>query len=139
VYKEVRDITATRCAVTLRATLTAVAPVSEDWEHAYLVQVAFEDFEVDGTGCDFMDALDAVRHVLEPRKILLQVYGASRNVFASGFARSTADGLRALLIAEMGVQPQKIVDTFGSGPEIQPCTMAEQREFIRLYLSSIGN
>ncbi len=136
-YKEVRDITAQRRGELIRGHLTAQAPINADWETCFHVEVRLEGCSYEGTGSDFLVALDVVRRQLEQTSTLLCIYGASRNGFASGFARSNADGLR-LYIIELGAQPERVVDSFGTGPDVDPCTVDEQAAFRKLFFASLS-
>jgi hypothetical protein len=135
-YKEVRDITAQRRGELIKAQLTAQAPINSDWETCFHVEVELEGRSYEGTGSDFLEALDVVRRQLEQTSTLLRIYGASRTGFASGFARSTGDGLK-LFIIELGVQPVRVVDSFSTGPDVDPCTVDEQTAFRKLFFSSL--
>jgi hypothetical protein len=136
-YKEVRDITAQRGGELIKAQLTAQAPINSDWETCFHVEVELEGRSYQGTGSDFLVALDRVRRQLEKTSTLLRIYGASRTGFASGFARSNADGLR-LYIIERGARPERVVDSFGTGPDGDPCTVDEQTAFRNLFLASLS-
>lgn len=136
-YKEVRDITAQRDGHLIKGLLTAEAPVSSDWETCFYVAVDLEGRSYEGNGCDFLVALDVVRRQLEQTSTLLRIYGASRNGFASGFARSSQDGLMLYLL-ELGKRPDRVADSFATGPDVDPCTVDEQTEFRKRFFASLS-
>lgn len=136
-HKEERDIAAQRNGQLLKARLTAEAPVSDDWSTCFRVVVYLEGQRFEGTGGDFLESLDVVRLQLQQTSTLLLVYGASRNGFAGGFARSSAQG-RSLYIVELGKQPDRIEDSFATGPDVDPCTVDEQVHFRDKFIASLA-
>lgn len=101
------------------------------------VQLEYQGRTLIGDGGDFFDALCAVRQHLEERGALLDCYGASLNVFPSGMSRDMGRGLKAykLTLGQRG-RMQDLVRIFDTGPDVQPATVASQREFFDVWLKS---
>jgi hypothetical protein len=64
-------------------------------------------------------------------------YGASLNVFPSGMARDMGGGVMAykLTLGQRG-RMQDLVCIFDTGPNVQPTTVASQREYFDGWLKS---
>lgn len=115
---------------------TAHLSFDEDGD-ACRVQLDHKGTTLLGDGSDFFDALCVVRHQLEERGVLLDCYGASLNVFPSGMSRDMGRGLKAykLTLGQRG-RMQDLVRIFDTGPDVQPATVAAQREFFDGWLKS---
>lgn len=104
-----------------------------------VVELRFNGRTLIEKSVDFFEALIEVRKTLEKENILLLVYGASKNVWPSGMGRSMGAGLRAYKMT-MGKQAlrEDLVDIFGSGPDVQPATIAEQEKYKNDWFASLG-
>lgn len=87
----------------------------------------------------YFAALLQLREELEKESTFLLVHGASRDVWPSGMAMEMGGGLVAYRM-RMGKQALRsdLVKIFESGPEVQPCTVAEQRKFRDEWFNSLG-
>jgi hypothetical protein len=114
----------------------ALLSYDEDGD-ACQVQLDYRGVALFGDGNDFFDALCAVRQQLEEQEALLDCYGASLNVFPSGMSRDMGRGLKAykLTLGQRG-RMQDLVRIFDTGPDVQPTTVAAQREFFDGWLKS---
>ena len=111
----------------------------ENGEQQYELVLSFAGRRISGSGRDFFEALLEVRRALEPEAMFLLVYGASRNVWPSGMARSMGAGLKAYRMT-MGKQAllKDLVGIFESGPNVEPATIAEQEKYRDEWFSSLG-
>jgi len=112
---------------------------SEEEGSSCVVELRFDERTISGKSEDFFDALIQVRRTLEKENVLLLVYGGSKNVWPSAMARSMGAGLRAYKMT-MGKQALKtdLVEIFASGPDVQPCTVAEQEKYKDEWFSSLS-
>ncbi len=92
-----------------------------------------------GEGHDYFDALMNAREEFELAGWRVLVYGASRNVWPSGMARDMGLGLKAYRLT-LGERPKlsDLVRTFGSGEDLDPVTVEDQRAFHAEWLRSVG-
>lgn len=88
-------------------------------------------------GIDWFEAIIGIRQQIEPEGLLLNVYGASRNVWPSGMCRNMGMGLKAYKM-QIGKQAEKsdLVSVFASGPDVEPATIEEQRNFKDAWFAS---
>ena len=101
------------------------------------VQLEYAGACLAGDGADFFDALCNVRRVLEKNGALLNCYGASLNVFPSGMSWDMGRGLKAYeLTIGQGGRMQDLVRIFDTGPDVQPATVAAQREYFDAWTRS---
>ena len=77
---------------------------------------------------DFFDALAQIRRRLEKDGLLPFCHGASRNVYHTDVSRAMAQGLMAPRWEPGKRMPAGLVFIFHSGPDVEPVTVAEQRE-----------
>jgi hypothetical protein len=92
-----------------------------------------------GLGGDYFDALIEVRKKLESRGYLVDLYGATRNVWPSAMSRSMGGGLKAYrLHIGRHATLADLVDIFSSGPDSEPCSVAEQEAFMKAWFSSLS-
>ena len=112
---------------------------SEEAESPCVVELRFAERTISGKSGDFFDALVQVRKTMEKENVLLLVYGASKNVWPSAMARSMGAGLRAYKMT-MGRQAltTDLVEIFAPGPDVQPCTVAEQEKYKDEWFASLG-
>lgn len=80
------------------------------------------------TSSDFFDALVQVRRRLEKQHVLPICYGASRHVYPTDLSRAMAHGLMAQRWEKGRRTPGDLVFIFHAGPDVQPVTVAEQRQ-----------
>lgn len=92
-----------------------------------------------GSGPDFFEALRGIRRTLEQEGIFPLVYGASKNVWPSGMARSMSAGLSAYRMTK-GKQAltEDLVKILESGPDVEPSTIAEQEQYKNEWFASLG-
>jgi len=87
------------------------------------------------TARDFFDALREIRLELEKENILVHCYGGSRNVFPTGMQRTAGLGKQAYRL-EGGRPRELVVSIFDTGPDMDSCTVREQREFYESWCAS---
>src|SRR6478735_3840947 len=75
--------------------LQETLPASESVNGNCRLVLKMSSREVIAEEHDFFEALISIRREIEPEKILLNIYGASINVWPSGMARQMGSGLRA--------------------------------------------
>ncbi|MBD7923494.1 hypothetical protein [Xanthomonas bonasiae] len=128
-----------RESASLAATLVQSLIEVGDDESACRLELSFKDGDVLGTGPDFFEALLSLRRQLEPKGLLLFVYGASRNVWPSGMSRSMGLGVKAYRMTK-GKQAltRDLVDIFATGSDVEPVTIAEQEQFRNEWFASLG-
>jgi hypothetical protein len=101
------------------------------------IELSLNGRKVTAAAEDHFTALLQLREMLEKEDAFLIVYGASRNVWATADLRS-----QGLLAYRMGMDEQgprmDRVNIFESGPDVQPCTVAEQRRLMDRWFKSIG-
>jgi hypothetical protein len=103
------------------------------------VKLQFSGREISYVAKSCIFALDRIRADLETDGILLRCYGSSRNVLATGISGSMGAGM-LVYRCYLGkrIQESELVSIFHSGPDIDPCTLQEQREFRKLWRASVG-
>ena len=108
------------------------------FERTCVIKLLCERCEVDGEGPDFFEAFCRVREAIESHGLTPLCYGASRNVFPSGMARDMGDGLSAwkLSLRQPTTEP---VDIFAEGADVEPVSVATQREFWEAWLRSLDH
>ena len=123
----------------IEGTLARLEETLENGEAQCKLELSFAGRRISGRGRDFFEALLEVRRTLEPEATFLLVYGASRNVWPSGMARSMGAGLKAYRMT-MGNQAllKDLVGIFESGPDVEPATIAEQERYRDEWFASLG-
>jgi hypothetical protein len=91
--------------------------------------LTFGDRTLTATSSDFFDALVQLRRRLEKEGLLPVCYGASRHVYPTALARAAAHGLMAMRWTPGKRRADDLVFIFHTGPDVEPATVAEQREF----------
>jgi hypothetical protein len=83
--------------------------------------------------------LGALRRELEAAGLLMECYGASRNVYPSGMSLDMGGGRRAykLTLGQPG-RLRDLVDVFATGPGVAPATVEEQEAFYARWCASLG-
>lgn len=113
------------------------APEDQD---AVRLELWFDDREFAATTENgFFEALTSLRKEFEPEGFRLECYGCSRRVYPSAMARSMGYGEKAYRL-EIG-RPARSVDLvsiFEAGPEVQPAALADQEQYYRDWLESLG-
>src|ERR1041384_1142972 len=110
---------------------------SDDYE-TFRLSLEFDNQIITKTGHSFFHSLQEIRRELDERKILLNCYGASRNVRPSGMSISMGGGVKAYKLT-LGTKPapsDDIVDIFETGVDLQPVTVAQQEKFFEEWLRS---
>jgi hypothetical protein len=87
------------------------------------------------TSSDFFDALVQLRRRLESNQLLPVCYGASRDVYPTDLSRAVAQGLMAPRWEKGKRTPDDLVFIFHTGPDVQPVSVAEQREVHQRWVS----
>jgi len=128
-----------RGSESLAATLVQSSIEVGDDESVCRLELSFNDGDVLGTGPDFFEALLSLRRQLEPKGLLLSVYGASRNVWPSGMSRSMGLGVKAYRMTKgkQALTPD-LVNIFATGSDVEPVTIAEQEQFKSDWFASLG-
>lgn len=113
----------------------------EDVDDPEMVRLSlrFQKREITKVDTDYFAALCAIRVELETMGILVNCYGASRNVYPSPMMRSMGSGDKAYKL-HMG-QPAKqenIVSIFDTGPDVRPTTVSDQEDYYKQWLNSLG-
>ncbi len=106
----------------------------EDLGGSCKLTLRFEDKTLSAMSSDFFDALAQIRRRLEKEEIFPFCYGASRHVFPSNLSRAMAKGLMVPRW-ERGKLRGELVFIFHSGPDVEPTTVAEQREFRQRWIA----
>jgi hypothetical protein len=121
------------------ATLVQSEEEREGGEPVCHLALSFSRSDFSASGTDFFEALLSLRRQTEPQGIRLNVYGASRNVWPSGMARSMGLGLKAYRMTK-GKQAlsKDLVNIFASGPDVEPVSIAEQEQFKNEWFDSLG-
>jgi|SRR5208282_2066595 len=91
------------------------------------------------TAHDFFYSLREIRRELDSEGILLNCYGASKNVRPSGMSSSMCGGVRAYKLT-LGKKSglKDIVEIWKTGTDVQPVTVAEQDAFFNEWQKSVG-
>jgi len=133
------QVTLLHGAQSLEGTLVQAHTVGTNAEVVCTLHLTFEDGEVTGSGPDYFEALVVIRRQLERTGKLMCVYGASKNVWPSGMARSMGLGLKAYKMTK-GKQAlsRDLVSIFKSGPDVEPSTVAEQENFRDEWFASLS-
>jgi hypothetical protein len=100
----------------------------EDLGGSCKLTLTFNDQSLSAMSWDFFDALAQIRRRLEKDGLLPFCYGASRNVYHTDVSRAMAQGLMAPRWESGKRIPGDLVFIFHSGPDVEPVTVAEQRE-----------
>lgn len=87
---------------------------------------------------DFFSAMRSIRRELEKDHLLLNCYGASRNVYPSPLSQDMGSGWKAhkLQIGRPATEKDS-VSIFDVGPDVIPALVDEQDEFYREWLKSL--
>jgi hypothetical protein len=108
----------------------------EDLRGSCKLRLTFNGRSLNAMSSDFFDALVQLRRRLEKEDLLPVCYGASRNVYPADLARTLAHGLMAQRWTPGGKGREDLVFIFHTGPDVQPVTVAEQREFRRCWVAA---
>ncbi|MES5482696.1 hypothetical protein QMZ05_08040 [Bradyrhizobium sp. INPA03-11B] len=92
---------------------------------------------IEHTASDFFQALCDIRSLLAENGLIPFCYGASLNVYPSGMARDMGQGLKAYKLAVgRHAKMSDLVEIFGSGPDVNPASVAAQEQFFSNWLAS---
>jgi hypothetical protein len=93
---------------------------------------------INASALDYFEAMCQIRIQLEALGSLLVCYGSSRNVYPSGMCRDMGRGLKAykLRLGHQGKMAD-LVKILEVGPDVEPSTVADQREFFERWLKSL--
>lgn len=94
--------------------------------------------ELQRTEGDYFEAFCRIREQLAEQNVLPMCYGASRRVVLSGMGRDMAAGLKVykvMLGKEASIKD--LVDIFETGEDVEPVSVAEQREFQEQWYESL--
>jgi hypothetical protein len=103
------------------------------------LRLHYFDQELVATEADYFEALCTIRRELEAKGLRPQCYGASRNVFPSGMSRNMGEGIRAYKM-KMGspTTMEDLVFIFDSGADVEAVSVAEQDEYHKQWIKSLG-
>lgn len=123
----------------MAATLVQSEDALASGEPICRLELSFGGRRILASGSDFFEALLSLRRQIEADGTLLNVYGASRNVWPSGMSRSMGLGLKAYRMTK-GKQAlmRDLVNIFATGPDVEPVTVAEQEKFKDEWFASLG-
>jgi hypothetical protein len=86
---------------------------------------------------DFFSALTALRLQLESEGRLICCYGGSRNVYPSAMDLSSSSAMAYRTFLGRPSRQTDRVSLFGSGPDVVPATIADQRAFHDQWIASL--
>ena len=107
-------------------------------DHVSLI-LQYPGGEITGEASDYFEAMCQVRNQLEADSWRPVCYGSSRNVYPSGMCWGMGLGLKAYKL-----QPGRravladLVNIFDAGPDVEPSSVDEQRQFWQGWLHSLG-
>ncbi len=117
----------------------ALGRVTPDLAERVQITLQCGEMVITRSGDDYFGALEDLRHELESQNLLLNCYGASRNVSPSRASSEISYGYYAYRLTLGRPSTHKdVVTVFSSGPDVIPATVREQREFHREWLESLG-
>lgn len=111
----------------------------DDANDACELVLSFDGKQIFGSASDYFDSLRMIRNQLDKERLKPVCYGASRNCFPSNMSRDMGSGLQIYKL-EIGKQAatSDIVSIFSSGPDVEAVTVAEQEDFYREWIASLG-
>jgi hypothetical protein len=94
--------------------------------------------EITRSDNDFFSAMCSIRRELEKDRLLLNCYGASRDVYPSPLSQDMGSGWKAHKL-QIGrpAREEDAVSIFDVGPDVIPALVDEQEEFYREWLNSL--
>ena len=100
---------------------------------------SFRGRRVEATASDFFEAFCQIRLQLEAEALFPFCYGASLNVYPSGMSRQMSNGMSAYRLVH-GTQATKdsLVHIFEQGHDVIPASVANQRDFFKAWVASLG-
>lgn len=131
-------VTKGQFVIQLRSTEGRATPGSfqlEDLRGSCKLTLTFDGRSLNAISSDFFDAFVQLRRRLEKEDLVPVCYGASRNVYPADLARTLAHGLMAQRREPGCAGREDLVFIFHTGPDVQPVTVAEQREFRRCWIA----
>lgn len=107
-------------------------------EDLVLLELHFNNKKHTKTDENFFAAMIAIRKELEVENLLLNCYGASKQVYPSGMALNMGYGRKAYKL-QLGQQAKTadLVDIFETADDVEPVTIEEQQSFYQKWLKSI--
>ena|ERR1700722_18017718 len=95
--------------------------------------------EITGKAFDYFEAMCQIRDQLEVSGWRPVCYGSSRNVYPSGMCRDMGQGLKAYKM-QLGQRAAlaDLVKIFDVGPDVEPSSVEEQKQFWEEWLRSLG-
>jgi hypothetical protein len=111
----------------------------EDDEDLCHLDFQYPGGEITAEASDYFEAMCQIRLKLETAGWRPVCYGGSKGVYPAGMCRDMGRGLKAYKL-QLG-HPAKLDDlvgTFETGSDIEPTSVAEQRQFFDRWLQSIG-
>lgn len=96
----------------------------------------YQGKQITASGTDYFEALCTIRKQLELEGLTPLCYGTSRRCFPSGMARDMGAGLKVYKL-QLGRKSRMadLMETFRSGPDVEPASVAEQRAFFDQWLN----
>lgn len=94
------------------------------------VRIILNGESYEAVDSDFFTSFQQARAPFEAAGSRFLCYGASLGVWPSGMARDMGAGLKAYRLREdRPPTMEDLVDIFGSGDDVRPCTVGEQSAF----------
>jgi hypothetical protein len=95
--------------------------------------------EIAAEAPDYFEAMCEIRKKLESQGLRPVCFGSSKNVYPSSMCRDMGEGLKVYK-QELGRRAMRndLVMIFDTGPDVQPVTVADQRDFHYQWLQSLG-
>jgi len=101
-------------------------------DDTYHIEFAYRGRSITAEASDYFEALCQIRLELEKERLLPFCYGASLNVYPSEMARQMGGALKAYRLQRgKHARTQDLVDIFAEGPDVTPCFVSLQREFLK--------
>ena len=99
----------------------------------------FEEIEIKANAENYFDAFCKLREELESSGLTPLCYGASLDVYPSGFCRYMDSGLKAYKIRKgEPAGRENLVGIFDQGADVIPSSVSNQKEFFQEWLASLN-
>ncbi len=101
-------------------------------EYRVLLQGA--EIQATASGYDYEEALDGLRETLESQGVFLLCNRFRRNAMVTSMCRQMSDGLACYLVKPFkAVGPEYVVESLGSAPAQDVCSIAESESYLRKF------
>jgi hypothetical protein len=103
------------------------------------ISFSYREKCVEGSGIDYFAALQQIRLQLASEGLKPRCYGASLNVWPSGMCRSMGLGMLGYRL-KIGATTTRddLVRIFDDGPDVNPVSVEEQRQFFEAWGKSLA-